>query len=66
MEGAGPIAPDRLAGRLRARLQYADIDEVQASGPTVFLGAILDECAAVHKSVYEAFVAYPLEQRLPA
>jgi uncharacterized alpha-E superfamily protein len=66
VEGAGPIAPDRLAGRLRARLQYADIDEVQAGGPTAFLGAILDECAAVHKSVYEAFVAYPLEQRLPA
>jgi uncharacterized alpha-E superfamily protein len=56
----------RLAGRLRASLQYADIYEVQAGGPTAFLGAILDECAAVHKSVYEAFVAYPLEQRLPA
>lgn len=58
--------PDRLAGRLRARLQYADIDEVQAGGASVFLAAILDECAAVHKAVYEAFVAYPLEQRLPA
>ena len=30
------------------------------------LAAILDECAAVHKAVYEAFVAYPLEQRLQA
>ncbi len=58
--------PDRLAGRLRARLQYADIEEVQAGGASAFLTAILDECAAVHKAVYEAFVAYPLEQHLPA
>ena len=58
--------PERLAGRLRARLQYADIDEVQAGGPTAFLGAVLDECAAVHSAIYETFVAYPLEQHLPA
>ena len=62
-EGPGP---DRLAGRLRARLQYADIDEVQAGGASAFLSAVLDDCVAVHKAVYEAFVSYPLEQRLPA
>jgi uncharacterized alpha-E superfamily protein len=65
VEAAGAAGPDRLAGRLRARLQYADIDEVQA-GPSAFLGAVLDECAAVHRAVYETFVAYPLEQHLPA
>jgi uncharacterized alpha-E superfamily protein len=58
--------PDRLAGRLSARLRYADIDEVQAGGASAFLGEVLDECAAVHKAAYEAFVAYPLEQHLPA
>lgn len=63
--GEGP-GPERLAGRLRARLQYADIDEVQAGGASAFLTAILEECAAVHQAVYEAFVAYPLEQHLPA
>jgi uncharacterized alpha-E superfamily protein len=66
VEAASAAGPDRLAGRLRARLQYADIDEVQAGGPTAFLGAVLDECAAVHRAVYETFVAYPLEQHLPA
>ena len=65
-ENTGLSGPDRLAGRLRARLQYADIGEVQAGGASAFLGAVLDECAAVHKAIYEAFVAYPLEQRLPA
>jgi uncharacterized alpha-E superfamily protein len=65
-QAAESPGPDRLAGRLRARLQYADIAEVQAQGPSGFLGAVLDECAAVHRAIYEAFVAYPLEQRLPA
>jgi uncharacterized alpha-E superfamily protein len=66
VEAGGATGPDRLAGRLRARLQYADIGEVQASGASAFLGAVLDECAAVHRQVYETFVAYTLEQRLPA
>lgn len=66
VEAHGLAGPDRLAGRLRARLQYAEIGEIQATGASVFIAAVLDECAAVHKSVYEAFVAYPLEQRLPA
>jgi uncharacterized alpha-E superfamily protein len=66
VEAAGVSGPDRLAGRLRARLQYADIGEVQAGGASAFLGAVLDECAAVHRQVYETFVAYTLEQRLPA
>lgn len=58
--------PDRLAGRLKARLQYADMVEVEKDGPSAFIGQVLDECAAIHRGVYEAFVAYPLEQRLPA
>ncbi len=66
VEAAGAAGPDRLAGRLRARLQYAEIGEVQAGGATAFLGAVLDECAAVHRAVYETFVAYPLEHHLPA
>ena len=63
---AGSVGPDRLAGRLRARLQYADIDELEAQGASPFLKTVLDECSAVHRSLYDAFVAYPLEERLPA
>jgi len=66
VEAGGVASPERLAGRLRARLQYAEIGEVQAGGSSAFLGAVLDECAAVHRQVYETFVAYTLEQRLPA
>jgi uncharacterized alpha-E superfamily protein len=59
-------SPERLAGRLQAWLQYADMAEVDREGPSRFVGRVLDECSHIHKAIYEAFVAYPLEQRLPA
>ena len=63
---AGRVGPDRLAGRLRARLQYADMAELEAQGASAFLKTVLDECSDIHRSLYDAFVAYPLEDRLPA
>lgn len=65
----GPAAahsPERLAGRLKARLQYADLDELQAHGASALLTTVIDECAAIHEAIYETYVAYPLELRLPA
>ena len=61
----GP-SPERIAGRLAARLEFADFDEVAQAGASAYLGAIVQECARIHEAVYEAFVAYPLELRLPA
>jgi uncharacterized alpha-E superfamily protein len=58
--------PLRLAGRLNARLTYADIDEVEAGGAGALLTAVAAECAAIHRAMYDTFVAYPLETRLPA
>lgn len=63
---AGGGGPERLAGRLRARLQYADMAELEAQGASAFLKTVLDECAAIHRLVHDTFVAYPLEARLPA
>jgi uncharacterized alpha-E superfamily protein len=65
-EIAGHSSPDRLAGRLKARLQYADMTEIEAAGASGFLANVLDECAAIHDALYETHVAYPLELRLPA
>jgi uncharacterized alpha-E superfamily protein len=59
-------SPERMAGRLKAWLQYADMAEVDREGPSRFVGRVLDECSHIHKAIYESFVAYPLEQRLPA
>jgi uncharacterized alpha-E superfamily protein len=62
----GGPSPERLAGRLSARLQFADFDEVAQVGASAYLATIVQECARIHETVYEAFVAYPLELRLPA
>ena len=60
----GHSGPERLAARLSARLEFADMDESQGAGP--LLSAVVAECSRIHLAVYETFVAYPLEQRLPA
>ncbi|HEY9234525.1 MULTISPECIES: alpha-E domain-containing protein [Phenylobacterium] len=61
---ASNALPVRLAGRLRARLQYADMTELHGAGGLI--DAVLDDCAALHQSIYDTFVAYPLETRLSA
>jgi uncharacterized alpha-E superfamily protein len=59
-------SPERLAGRLNARLEFADFNEILQSGASGFLATIVEECAHIHEGLYETFVAYPLERRLPA
>lgn len=65
-EDAGQVSPERLAGRLRARLQYADMDELASTGAHALLTTVANECAKIHEAIYNTFVAYPLEMRLPA
>jgi uncharacterized alpha-E superfamily protein len=62
-ESVGPVGPDRLAARLSARLEVADMDESQGAG--ALLGAVVGDCSRIHHAIYETFVAYPLEERLP-
>jgi uncharacterized alpha-E superfamily protein len=59
-------SPERLAGRLSARLEFAEFEEVAQMGASAYLATIVQECARIHEAVYGAFVAYPLERRLPA
>ncbi|MDB5481050.1 MAG: hypothetical protein JWO83_2103 [Caulobacteraceae bacterium] len=58
--------PLRLAGRLNARLTYTDVEDVEATGASAILNSVEAECSAIHQAMYETFVAYPLETRLPA
>lgn len=66
VDAAGHAGPERLAGRLRARLQYADMDELDVAGAGALISTVLDDCAALHQAIYDTFVAYSLEMRLPA
>ena len=65
-EDGGRTGPHRIAGRLKARLQYADLEELSAHGASGLLATVVTECARIHEAIYETFVAYPLELRLPA
>ncbi len=62
----GKVDPARIAGRLNARLAYADIEEIEASGAGRLLDAVEAGCSAINAAVNETFVSYPLELRLPA
>lgn len=62
----GRNPPERLAGRLKARLQYADVGNPMDGGGAALVATALEECAAIHHAIHETFVAYSLEMRLPA
>jgi uncharacterized alpha-E superfamily protein len=63
--GSGGRA-ERLAGRLRASLEYAQVDEILSDDPHTYLGSISRQCAQIHSSVYQSYVSYPIEAALPA
>jgi uncharacterized alpha-E superfamily protein len=58
--------PGRIAGRLNARLAYADVDEIESAGAGALLDAVEAGCSAINQAVHDTFVSYPLELRLPA
>jgi uncharacterized alpha-E superfamily protein len=54
----------RLAGRLRAMLDYSQIDEIMAGDLTLYLADLRQQCVQVHEAVYQTFIAYPIEEKL--
>jgi uncharacterized alpha-E superfamily protein len=63
--GASREACLRLAGRLKARLDFATLEEVMGRNGSLFIAQVSEECAGINNAVHAAFVAYPLEERLP-
>jgi uncharacterized alpha-E superfamily protein len=47
-------------------VECADIHDVVPQGAGALLTTVVNECARIHEAIYETFVAYPLEMRLPA
>jgi uncharacterized alpha-E superfamily protein len=60
--GSGQV--ERLAGRLRAMLDYAQIDEIMTNGLHVYLAEIGSLCAQIHTAVHRSYFAPPLESVL--
>jgi uncharacterized alpha-E superfamily protein len=52
----------RLAGRLRAQLQYAQIEELMSGGFNAFLQDIENQCNAINTTIYRVFISYPIAE----
>lgn len=54
----------RLAGRLRAMLDYMHVDEVMAGDICTYLENVRDQCAQIHAACHDIYIAYPIEVAL--
>lgn len=54
----------RLAGRLRAALDYGQIDEIIVDGLNVYLNDVRSQCFQMHDAIYHMYISYPIEEKL--
>jgi uncharacterized alpha-E superfamily protein len=57
---------ERLSGRLRASLDYAQVDEILSDGARDHLRDISTQCAEIHDAVYQSYIAYSIDSALRA
>ncbi|MEI8307836.1 MAG: alpha-E domain-containing protein [Chloroflexales bacterium] len=55
---------ERLAGRLRAAMDYGQVDEIIAENMHAYLESIQRQCGAIHGAIYQAYVSYPVDTAL--
>ncbi len=55
---------ERLAGRLKASLDYGQVDELMAGDIDSFLVSIQAQCKQIHQAVYDAFIGYSVDELL--
>ena len=54
-------ACERLAGRLKASVDFGQIDELIGGTIDTFLANIATQCEQIHDAVYDAYIAYDAE-----
>lgn len=52
---------ERLAGRLKASVDFAQIDELMSGGVATFLGEITRQCENVHEALFASYITYGAE-----
>jgi uncharacterized alpha-E superfamily protein len=53
--------PERFAGRLKATLNYGQIDEIMADSPLRYLENIGKQGEQVHAALYQTYITYSIE-----
>lgn len=56
----------RLAGKLKAQLDFAQADELLAHGLSPFLDDVRKQCGMIHTAIYQAYIRYAVETALEA
>jgi uncharacterized alpha-E superfamily protein len=64
--GRGSGRPQRLAGRLLASLDYAQVDEIMNDNLIGYLESIVRQSNQIGAAVHQQYVAYPVDQALSA
>jgi uncharacterized alpha-E superfamily protein len=62
--GAPPArraAVERLAGRLKASVDFGQIDDLMSGGIAGFLADITRQCEKIHETLYSSFITYGAE-----
>lgn len=62
--GTKPARPERLSGRLLASLEHSLVDEIVADNLHSYLDGIQRQCALIHTSTHQVYIAYPVETAL--
>lgn len=64
--GARRMQAERLSGRLKAQLDYGQVEELLAGDIDGFLQGIQASCKQIHQSMYDAFIGYSVDELLTA
>ena len=57
---------ERIAGRLRASLAYAQIAEIMIGGVHRYLDDVIKQCNSLHAAVHMVYIDYPIQSALEA
>lgn len=59
------LQAERLAGRMKASLDYGQVDELMTGDIDGFLRGIQASCKQIHQAVFDAYVGYSVDELLP-
>ena len=51
-------------GRLRAALDYGQLDEIMSSSMHSYLENIQRQCGQIHTAIYQTYISYPVDVAL--
>ena len=57
---------ERIAGRVRAFLAYAQIADIMSGGLRRYLDSVVEQCKGLHAAVHEVYIDYPIQLALEA